>query len=28
VTVSTVAITEGLEKVYGMDALVAELTAP
>jgi hypothetical protein len=28
VTVSTLAITEGLEKVYGLDALVAELTAP
>ena len=28
VTVSTMAITEGLEKVYGLDALVAELTAP
>ena len=28
VTVSTMAITEGLDKVYGLDALVAELTAP
>ena len=28
VTVSTLAITEGLEKVYGLDGLVAELTAP
>ena len=28
VTVSTMAITEGLDKVYGLDGLVAELTAP
>jgi hypothetical protein len=28
VSVSTVAITEGLEKVYRLEALVAELTAP
>ncbi len=28
VTVSTLAITEGLEKVYGLDGLVSELTAP